>query len=407
MLLFFLGKDSGDFGNYSFVHTEPDIEMSSRSADSTEESLPDERSPQPAEGGEKGATGGAFIYPKGKKSKSSSGDYLETDSSDNTDSEVLTDSDLDEANSFRPIDVPAIDIQGVAVEKSRHKRNHKKVKVDARRSKSESDKSSLTVETKITGMSREGSMSKFRPDESWIKLAQSDEEGQTAEVMDTGQDQDEGLWMGEREKTSEKSEMISDDQNTVEQSKAKEQEHGGAETETMETDVSESGRTSAMVDTSVNRGSVETGDQGQDTKENLPLKTGVVKKQKQGLEELLKNTSTHKKTDSVGATDLQMLFQSDNVRDSEPSKVSVDQEANTQKPDGTTETDSCDIAIKVDSDMEVDQSNNNGEPDSSEATDGDPTKMRSRPSVYDLEEIELPEDYVKKTTQEIEERYLP
>ena len=379
---FFSGKDASDFGNSPFVHTEPDIELSSRSADSTEESLPDERSPQPTDGSETGATGGAFLYPRGKKAKSSSGDYLETDSSDNTNSEEMSDSDLDEKNSFRPIDVPAIDIQDSARRKHGQKTDMRKA--DPRRSKSESDKSTLTVDNKISGFSREGSVSKFRPDESWIKLAQSDEEEQTAEPMDTGQGQesrtdDDGLWMVDRKQVSEKTEIVDDAQGSVEEIKVKEKTKDNVETENMETELSmDLNKASVVIDPSVDRSNVESGIQEQCAKESIPWNPGIVKKQKQ-----------------------------DSVKESEAGSVSVDQEvmAESQKDTPHTEANDCGVVINVEKEMEVDQSDD-AKTDISEASTTEKTKMRSRPSVYDLEEIELPEDFVKKTTQEIEDRYM-
>lgn len=342
--------------------TEPDIELSSRSADSTEESLPDERSPQPADESVEGATGDAFLYPR-KKEKPSSGDYLETDFSDETDTEEISDSDEHDKGGFRPIDVPKIDIQGGG--KGKVRRKHDIKRVEPRRSKSESDKHCLTVEHKVSGISREGSVSKFRPDESWIKLVMSDEEeqkveepndtnqGQEMTLEGTGvkQEEDEGLWMGEI-------------------------------------------KSSSVVE-------------GKNSKEGVALSSGLVQKQIQGYQGK-QTTSQHAKAASLGATDLQILFQSDSVKKgSETACASADQsiKVDTQNMSSNADTKICDTLIKTDSEMEVDQSGD-AKSDISEASSSQKTKMRSRLSVYDLEEIDLPEDYVRKTKQQIEDRFV-
>ena len=430
MLSSFTGKDAGEFGDYPFVHSEPDIELSSRSADSTEESLPDERSPQPADGSENGATGGAFLYPRKKKAKSASGDFMETDSSDDTESEGISDSDDDDDNKegFRPIDVPKIDIQGVSKRKGAKKVGVKKV--EARRSKSESDKSSLHVDNKLSGISREGSVSKFKPDESWIKLHQSDEEEQAGEPMDTGQDEetgstvkqdeDEGLWMGDIKKDIGVTDKGGGGDNMADQADLKEKK-SVASTEKMQTnvtkDLSMNVGTSAITDgnaeTSADKKSVESRAQEEQTKDSIPWSPGKVQRQKQDFEN---KAFSHKKTDSVGATDLQILFQSENVKDSVSVSISsVDQEAKkeTQKAtlgaeNNTMTSDTVpksDTVSRSESEMEVDQPKD-AKTDISEESATQTTKMRSRLSVYDLEEIDLPEDFVKKTTQQIEDRYI-
>ena len=418
------GKDPEDFSDYQHIfNTEQDIELSSRSADSTEESLPDERSPQPADESAQGATGGAFLYSRKKKDKSSSGDYLETDSSDDTDSEELTDEDEDNNNAFRPIDVPKIDIQKTG--KSKGRRKHDVKKVEARRCKSESDKHTLSVDNKVSGMSREGSVSKFKADESWIKLHQSDEEleQQTHEPMDTEQDgeshaenkdEEEGLWMGEIKAVSDES----DKKHSAQTSSVAENVDDtkiSAGRDSLESDL---GNEKDMTNTksAINDKEQEiVGDQNivssevdeplreTSAKESIHVASGLVQKQKQDFEVKLKSAG-HTKTASLGSTDLQILCQSEKVRkDSETAIVSsVDQE---MKMDTSSNADmkTGDIEVRAESAMEVEQPDDDAKSDVSEESTQKP-KIRSRLSVYDLEEIDLPEDYVKRTKQQIENR---
>ena len=368
-----------------------------------------------------GATGGAFLYSRKKKAKSSSGDYLETDSSDDTNSEELTDSDEDN-NGFRPIDVPKIDVQGTGKSKVRRRPNVKKV--EARRCKSESDKHTLTVDSKVSGISREGSASKFKPDESWIKLHQSDEEeNPTSEPMDTGQEQenttegtlgvrqeeDEGLWMGEIKSESEVSEKQGDSQKSVVGNVSE------TKVNVADGDLSKAFRSKDKTSAIADKGQETIDDKNiacsrvdecmkeTSAKGSIPVTSGLVQKQKQGYEGKLKSASGHTKSASLGATDLQILYQSDNVRkDSETASLSsVDQE---MKTDISSNADlkTGDVEIRTESAMEVDKPDD-AKSDISEESTQKP-KMRSRLSVYDLEEIDLPEDFVKRTKQQIEDR---
>ena len=420
----FAGKDPEEFGDYQHIfNTEQDIELSSRSADSTEESFPDERSPQPVDESTQGATGGAFLYPRKKKDKSSSGDYLETDSSDDTESEEISDSDdEDNNNAFRPIEVPKIDIQKTG--KSKGRRKHDVKKVEARRCKSESDKHMLTVDNKGSGMSRDGSVSKFKPDESWIKLHQSDEEleQQVPEPMDVDQDresiagvkQDEGLWMGEIKGASDEGDKndnkqgpavagnVDDTKKCSESDSLQGDTSIGKDMKDAKSAITDKEQ-EILVDKKRTRSEGEEPVKVPSAKESIPVASGLVQKQKQDFEGKFKSAG-HTKTASLGSTDLQILCKSEKVRkDSETASVtSVEQETKMDTSIVDMKTgESKDI--RTESAMEVDPTVDDAKSDISEDSTQKP-KMRSRLSVYDLEEIDLPEDYVKRTKQQIENR---
>ncbi|XP_060602049.1 protein phosphatase Slingshot homolog 1-like isoform X2 [Ruditapes philippinarum] len=374
------GKASSDPGESPFINLEQDIELASRSADSTEDSLPDQLSPETAD-----KTGNKkFKYSKSEGDQAESGDYLSASSTESeyTCSDDLSSDDEDEEGGkekekateienrgFVPINIPDIHTESVQERK-------RLGKVEGRRCRSESDKNLLVLEE----MSREGSTSKFKPDGSWIKPASESESDLNNKVendfdaeSDVGTDKTddgEGLWMGAKPKseinekievsTAEEHEAITDTQNKTE----------------CELIICEDSSDPYV-------------------RENIPWNPGKVQQQKKDIEDKF-GASVLKKRESVESTDdkTQIVKKSETALESESkaiTEVGTERELKDySKTMSAGNSEEC--TSKLDQSVSVDDVQN------------DKVSPEMKKSVYEEEEINLPEGLVRKTTMEIEER---
>lgn len=380
--ILFPGNDPADGSDFPYLLTDHDIDMASRSADSTEDSLGDTNlSPETTE---------KHAYNKKKKAVvDESGDYLSSNSSDFTESDELSSDDEEEPDSkatrgFVPIQPPEVRVEDVDLRKN-------PVKAEARRlCKSESDKSSLSLDERVQGFSREGSVSKFKADGSWIKPVEEDidENGDKKDTSDVQSseavfkeadqsnvasvDKDEGIWM-----------TPSDDKDK--------------NTETEKQDV---GKVTELFETEKVERGAEDKEDDQYSKENIPWNPGTVLKQKQDIERFGSFTgslgSVCKNGDAGEGTDTEI--KKPKPEHTQEPKTIPEQQATVRDESGK-QSESCDISdqsgkAKVDS--------RSGSPSD---TDGLTQAMKeSRKSVYEEEEIDLPEGIVRKTMMEIEER---
>jgi hypothetical protein len=250
------------------------------------------------------------------------------------------------------------------------------LKVEGRRCRSESDKNLLVLEE----MSREGSTSKFKPDGSWIKPASESESDLNNKVendfdaeSDVGTDKTddgEGLWMGAKPKseinekievrTAEEHEAITDTQNKTE----------------CELIICEDSSDPYV-------------------RENIPWNPGKVQQQKKDIEDKF-GASVLKKRESVESTDdkTQILKKSETALESESkaiTEVGTERELKDySKTMSAGNAEEC--TSKLDQSVSIDDVQN------------DKVSPEMKKSVYEEEEINLPEGLVRKTTMEIEER---
>jgi len=334
-----VGESSTDL---PFLHTEQDIEIASRSADSTEDSV-DPLSP--------GGQEEEFVFQEDGQSDTESSDSTETNSPGSQDSGADEDDDADgallvvgdgpgasrgrSASEFKPI-MPEIVTD--AIEEWMKPRAK-----EGRRCKSEGDKASLHVVENVESFSREGSVSKFKPDGSWIKPPSEDDildDVETAaenefSATDTPADTSEGLWMA----------VHSDDNTTI----------GGDDKEDAKL------KDSKESDVSKN------------------VSPGTVIKQKQNIETKFGsgNTSTGKRL-----SENQSPSTDDSIKDT-----------------GNTHRMSTDSIPKPEIKVETPK-----EEDVESKCDLCQTDADSRRSVYEEEDIDLPQGIVRKTRLEIEEK---
>ena len=356
--------------------------MASRSADSTEDSLGESNlSPETTE---------KHAYQKGHKSKNESGDYLSSDSSEFTDSDELS-SDVEgdgesRANrGFVPIQIPDVQVDDAdaAVRK-------KPIKTEARRMvKSESDRSLLSVEERQAGCSREGSVSKFRADGSWIKPPDEGEEegGVESDMQASGTVSDES-GVKSKEASVEKEEGLWMDIGTEAEQMA--------DSETLESDKE---GVAVEIDTGVDEG---TGDPY--LKENIPWNPGTVLKQKEDIERYGSFSgslpSAGKNTESVDSGDVDVTKSIPDDSQEGSSDMAAQQQPVIRIESGNQTSESCDTSDQ--SGKAISETGQSGS--SSDNESGEPASRESRKSVYEEEEIDLPEGIVRKTKMEIEER---
>ena len=373
----FVGKSSSDPGESPFIHIEKDFEVASRSADSTEDSLPDQLSPETADkSGKK-----KFKYSKSEGDQAESGDYLSASSTESlyTSSDDLSSDAEDvegdkekaadrERQGFVPINIPDINTETVEERKNI-------VKVEGRRCKSEGDKNLLVLEE----FPREGSTSKFKPDGSWIKPASESESDLNSkdednidvesELSTDKTDDGGGLWMGAKPDNEIK------DKNIV--STEEEQRH--------------------ISDAQNKTDSEQTVEESSDpyVRENIPWNPGKVQQQKKDIEDKY-GTSVFKKRESVESTEekTQIVKKTETSLENEGKVISevTDKE---MKDNSKSVSDSEDCSTKNDQceAVEIDQ-----------GADNEGVSVEMKKSVYEEEDIDLPEGIVRKTTMEIEER---
>lgn len=370
------------------------VEQDSRSADSMEDSLPDQFSPDSAERLDKKK----FKYSKSDKDKDDSDD----DSSSDTDSD-LTDSDelsseyeTEEAEKekrnkaemeskvFVPISIP--DVQLNIVEERKEP-----VNVD-RRCKSESDKDllALTLNENLTSFSREGSASIFKPDCSWIKPASESEMENNDTIVDENEvdadvkgDEGGGLWMGVKPAEEIKEEKI---------------EIGSVEDTMTEDSV---GATIAAQDESVDKYSevtetVDTNSAEPYVRENIPWNPGMVKKQKQDIEDKY-GRSNVKQRESLDSNEgeTQEVPVSESTEETEKDIETKTAELESQREKHSIINQPQEIGDQIDQLVSVAVDRGSESPNAS---------PEMKKSVYEEEEIDLPEGIVRKTLIEIEER---
>ncbi|XP_052798733.1 protein phosphatase Slingshot homolog 1-like isoform X3 [Mya arenaria] len=379
LLEYKLGKDLAEGGDLPYLHTEHDIDIASRSADSTEDSHEDQLSPKSADdhGSKK------FKYRKSDAEKMESGDLNDSSDTDSesTESEefsfgedfkceddvMVDDDEKDGASGFKPIDLPDVLIDAV------EERMKPRV-VDSRRCKSEGDKGTLAViENMDGGFSREGSVSKFRADGSWIKPPSKDDmiddngeviefnEGVDEDTNDNVADRSEGIWIGDKsvDKEPEPNENKNADSMDMD-----------------ERDMSQ-------------------GDVRQDpyTKENISWEAGSVIKQKKDIETKYgSGTVTSVKKPDTSSPSIEIS--------GEPEKNTQNLVKSSSNPEITVENES--ELFKLEShDLSGQSEGSSGAVSQSESRDDG----EGRKSVYEVEEIDLPEGIVRKTRLEIEEKH--
>lgn len=373
-----------------------DVEQDSRSADSMEDSLPDQLSPDSVDRLDKKK----FKYSKSDNDKDDSDD----DSSSGTDSD-LTDSDelsseyeTEEAERekgnkgemdskvFVPISIP--DVQLDIVEERKEPMN-----VD-RRCKSESDKDllALTLDQNLTSFSREGSASIFKPDCSWIKPASESEMENNDTIVDEHEvdgdakgDEGGGLWMGIK---------------PAEEIKEEKMEVGSVEDTKTEDCV---GATIAAQDENVDKYSevtetIDTNSAEPYVRENIPWNPGTVKKQKQDIEDKYgcSNVKQRESLDSnEGETQEVTISESteETEKDTETKTAELDTDGEKHSIDSINQ--SQEIGNQIDQSVTVEVDRGSESPKMS---------PELKKSVYEEEEIDLPEGIVRKTLMEIEER---
>lgn len=366
------GKGPLEGSELPYLHTEHDIEIASRSADSTEDSLGDSNlSPETVD---------KHAYHKSQRDKNESGDFLDSDSSDLTDSEELSSEDIDDDLDFKnekgflPIQIPEVQVENVDIRKK--SLIEKGVK---RQCKSESDKSSLSVEEKAQAFSREGSLSRYRADGSWIKPLEDeddkDEENSDNHTAGTVSDdvaKEEGLWMNIESDADKGSKLEKHDVDDV----------------TVQTDTERSEK------------DIDNKSEDHYSRENIPWNPGTVLKQKQDIERYgsfsgsLGAAGRNTDPDETCDSDLQQTKPEDCQEVSEtPLQPVITLESSNQSG-------SCDISDQSGKGM-ADTSQSEV---SSEDLEGVAVLRESRKSVYEEEEIDLPEGIVRKTKMEIEER---
>ncbi|WAR02145.1 SSH2-like protein [Mya arenaria] len=379
LLEYKLGKDLAEGGDLPYLHTEHDIDIASRSADSTEDSHEDQLSPKSAE--DQGSK--KFKYRKSDAEKMESGDFNDSSDTDSesTESEefsfgedfkceddvMVDDDEKDGASGFKPIDLPDVLIDAV------EERMKPRV-VDSRRCKSEGDKGTLAViENMDGGFSREGSVSKFRADGSWIKPPSKDDmiddngeviefnEGVDEDTNDNVADRSEGIWIGDKsvDKEPEPNENKNADSMDMD-----------------ERDMSQ-------------------GDVRQDpyTKENISWEAGSVIKQKKDIETKYgSGTVTSVKKPDTSSPSIEIS--------GEPEKNTQNLVKSSSNPEITVENES--ELFKLEShDLSGQSEGSSGAVSQSESRDDG----EGRKSVYEVEEIDLPEGIVRKTRLEIEEKH--
>lgn len=371
------GRASLEGSELPYLHTEHDIEIASRSADSTEDSLGDSNlSPETVD---------KHAYHKSQRGKNESGDFLDSDSSDLTDSEDLSSEDMDDDLDFKsekgfvPIQIPEVQVENVDLRKKSLK--EKGVK---RQCKSESDKSSLSVEEKAQAFSREGSLSRYRADGSWIKpLEDEDEKDEensdkltagtvTDDVAKEGVDKEEGLWMN-----------IESDADT------------GGKLEKHDVD-----EITVQTDTERSEKDIDNKSEDHYSRENIPWNPGTVLKQKQDIERYGSFSGSlgaaGRNTDPDETCELDLT----QIKPEDCQEVIKTPEQPVITLESSNQSGSCDISDQSGKGMtETSQSEV-----SSEDLEGVAVLRESRKSVYEEEEIDLPEGIVRKTKMEIEER---
>lgn len=371
------GRASLEGSELPYLHTEHDIEIASRSADSTEDSLGDSNlSPETVD---------KHAYHKSQRGKNESGDFLDSDSSDLTDSEDLSSEDMDDDLDFKsekgfvPIQIPEVQVENVDLRKKSLKEKGMK-----RQCKSESDKSSLSVEEKAQAFSREGSLSRYRADGSWIKpLEDEDEKDEensdkltagtvTDDVAKEGVDKEEGLWMN-----------IESDADT------------GGKLEKHDVD-----EITVQTDTEKSEKDIDNKSEDHYSRENIPWNPGTVLKQKQDIERYGSFSGSlgaaGRNTDPDETCELDLM----QIKPEDCQEVIKTPEQPVITLESSNQSGSCDISDQSGKGMtETSQSEV-----SSEDLEGVAVLRESRKSVYEEEEIDLPEGIVRKTKMEIEER---
>ncbi|XP_052272354.1 uncharacterized protein LOC127872888 isoform X3 [Dreissena polymorpha] len=342
-----------------FLHTENDIEIASRSADSTEDSL-DQLSPEGIQSADK------FKQFTSDKDKGDSSDGMSSDSFNETDSENLSfdeGEDLEGGNSsyigadgrpelFIPIN-PAIRVET------------RQMKGNNRRCKSEGDKALLNLPENASAFSREGSVLKFKPDGSWIKPPSEDNMVNNEDIGDGNEkilgtvekepipdaDTIEGLWMDDSHIPKWDVSENKPDMESVGLQQAR------------QVDLKVEGTLPSPY-----------------SKENISWYQGTVLKQKQDIEE------------KYGAAGKEVALKektNENTQESVNTAVCALEVKDDEK--------------KVEKDIIGDQSHRN------EATEvckiAGNTEIETRMSVYEAEDIEFPEGIVRKTKLEIEEKH--
>ncbi|XP_053376179.1 protein phosphatase Slingshot homolog 2-like isoform X3 [Mercenaria mercenaria] len=385
-----MGKASSDPGELPFIHVEQDIELASRSADSTEDSLPDQLSPDAA--GKSGKKN--FRYSKSEGDQAESDDYISASSTESvytssdkmsSDDEAENDDDNDdkkiagdrESKVFVPINIPDIHTDTVY-------ERQKDVKVETRRCKLEGDKHVLGLDEKF---SREGSVSKFRPDGSWIK-PESESETENNEIVESEidaemqveadrMDDGGGLWMDAKGNgsTEDKMEVSTEEDNKTEDV-ASENKHESSE----------------------NMQTVHQSTTDPYVRENIPWNPGQVLKQKKDIEDKYGTSVSKVKRESLESSE----EKSQEVKCSE-TPMETEKEITVEQTSQTTEKDAKAVShVKSkESSLQTDQSVKIEIDRGSESSKASP---EMRKSVYEEEEIDLPEGIVRKTTMEIEER---
>lgn len=392
IFLSFIGKSSGDTGSLPFIHVEPDIELASRSADSTEDSLPDQLSPDAADKSAKKK----FKYSKSEGDHPESDDDLSSTESEFTSSDELSsddeaeDDDGDnkeeignerESKVFVPINIPNISTETVAERK-------KPLKGKGRRCRSESDKNLLMVDEKFTTISRDSSVSKFKPDGSWIKPVSESEtdnnENIASEVQVTEEskvDDTGGLWMGVKPEKECKDITEGEKEESLVEYKAEEA------CDQMETESIDSTK------------AVEQKCSDPYERENIPWYPGMVKKQTKDIEKKY-NSSVVKKRDSGEGSE----EKPEEIPISENTQA-VEKEIVTEetKNEGETEKVMSDDS-ESQSDKELIRDDKVVKLEVDRGSESPKLSQEMKKSVYEEEEIDLPEGIVRKTTMEIEER---
>ncbi|KAL4223563.1 Protein phosphatase Slingshot 2 [Mactra antiquata] len=438
-----LGGDGSHSNQESFIRAEQDIELASRSADSTEESLPDQLSPESAQHSEKSK----FKYKSGKHKKQSTDNLVSDSESSETDS-MTTDSDdvstedeetkeaLDGANKesikketenkgFVPIDIPELRIDSGS--DSKHV-----VKVEGRRCKSEGDSTLLSADDSRSPFSREGSMTKYKPDGSWIKLTPDE-----SDKSDTNEDDGD---IAKDDKPSDVDKENMDDSKDIDDGIVI-----NITAENTNDDVGDSGVKVAVSNATETDANDESDHEKKDTvdtkgatemyeKESIPWHPGMVKKQTKDIES--KYGSGHSPTDKKReSTDVKLepsdkKTVSDDVKsESDESKIEStgsevchnktsedtphanlnidcahDTVENVIEKEATSENQPESHDISNQSEDSICNSAENTTADDINTAGSSPVSSEMKKSVYEEEEIDLPEGIVRKTTMEIEER---
>ena len=417
MLAVNVGKDLPESSDLPILHTEQDIEIGSRSADSTEESLPDQLSPNVTD--DLGAVKKKRC-PRLDSKAVESGDFLSSYSSESTDSDSLSsDTEVTDDKVFLPIDIPAVSVFDRQDE-------NKFARPKEQRAKSESDKSKLGVEGSVQSLSRESSVSKFKPDGSWIKPDLPEKENERADDdpgLEMQIDTQEGALETIKTNTIDMVELPVESDNTADIQNISEEN-------TAEKDEISLNKTVGIEIENDNKETEIADVQQKDTvlganlipsedfkvlepylKENIPWNVGTVRKQTEDLEEKYGSVA-QRKSESVKETEL-----SDKTEDDCKAKTDVTAEevVETTADDNTTQTaESPEVEVAPEMKAEaiaIDKDTDKGqisvESPKFERVDKDQRTAespKSKRTVYDLEEIDLPEGIVKKTMMEIEER---